>query len=164
MDDQQLNEILVIDRETLMSVVPKINNRPLNIGDYDKIWRLNFRWHDVVQGLNNRLSNCKKRAKNMNFDVDLDLGYLSNLWLDQQGRCVITDKIMSFTSGSLYDKNPLACSIDRIDNDHGYIRGNVRLLTHWANNAKSTWDHDIFESMIASSARKLQLVEHNQKV
>jgi hypothetical protein len=28
------------------------------------------------------------------------------------------------------------------------VRDNVRLLTHWANNAKSTWGDDLFDDMI----------------
>ena len=57
------------------------------------------------------------------------------------------------------DKNPYSCSIDRINNDQGYIPGNIRLLTHWANNAKSTYNHSIFEDMIRSTYNNLHSKE-----
>jgi hypothetical protein len=103
---------------------------------------------DVLFGLNQKIIDSRKRARKMNFQFDIALDDLLELWINQRGRCAKTGVVMRFNSGDLQNKNAYACSVDRIDNDNGYVVGNVRLLTHWANNAKSTWPDDLFETMI----------------
>lgn len=108
-------------------------------------------WSTVVKALNTKLTDTTKRARKMNFSIDINIRYLCTLWIQQQGRCALTGEIMTFESGSLWDKNPTAMGIDRIDNNYGYTQTNTRLLTHWANNTKSTWSEDIFRKMITQS-------------
>jgi hypothetical protein len=43
-----------------------------------------------------------------------------------------------------------------LNSNRGYIKGNVRLLTHWANNAINTWDDQLFEQMVWKTSQKLQ--------
>ena len=108
-------------------------------------------WSSVVRALNAKLIDTVKRSRKMNYPIDLDIRYLCELWLRQQGRCALTGEIMTFESGSLWDKNPFGMGIDRIDNNQGYTKTNTRLLTHWANNAKSTWSEETFQKMITQS-------------
>ena len=103
---------------------------------------------DVLHGLNQKIIDSRKRARNMDFDYDITLSDLLELWIAQQGRCAVTGVVMRFESGDSRNKNAYACSVDRIDNEQGYVVDNVRLLTHWANNAKSTWPDSMFEDMI----------------
>ena len=103
---------------------------------------------NVLCGLNQKIIDSRKRARKMNFDYDITLSDLLELWIQQQGRCAVTGVVMSFESGDLQNKNAYACSVDRRDNEQGYTVDNVRLLTHWANNAKSTWPDYMFEVMI----------------
>jgi hypothetical protein len=105
---------------------------------------------DVLHGLNQKIIDSRKRARNMGFPHNITLSDLLELWIEQRGRCTVTGVVMRFESGDSQNKNAYACSIDRIDNDadRGYVLGNVRLLTHWANNAKSTWPDSMFEDMI----------------
>jgi uncharacterized protein YfiM (DUF2279 family) len=105
---------------------------------------------DVLYGLNQKIIDSRKRARNMGFPHNITLSDLLELWIAQQARCAVTGVVMQFESGDSQNKNAYACSIDRIDNDpdRGYVLGNVRLLTHWANNAKSTWPDSMFEDMI----------------
>jgi len=115
---------------------------------YSKLNRCDPNLTTVLSGLNSKLTDSWKRANRMDFRFDLKLNDLVKLWIKQQGRCVVTGRIMSFETGSPDNKNAYACSIDRINNKRGYVRDNVRLLTHWANNAKSTWGDDLFDDMI----------------
>lgn len=162
MKQQHIDEILKSSKNTLMNLVPVSNykNRPLTSHDYNDtgIVKKNFLWYNVVIGLNSKLSDSKKRAAKMDFDYNLDLLYIAEKWIDQKGCCAITKMPLSFESGTLWDKNHLACSIDRIDNSQGYVKHNVRLVTHWANNAKSTWTEAIFEEMIRTTFRQLEPV------
>jgi hypothetical protein len=154
-----LDTILATNKQELLSLVPKPSRpyAPLTNADYNKtdIFFKNYSWYCVVIGLSGKLGDSKKRAAKMNFDFNLDLTYLVELWLGQKGRCNLTGAVMEFTPGNLKDKNPKSVSVDRIDNEKGYIKGNVRLLTHWANNSKSTWDHEVFETMVKSAATHL---------
>jgi len=106
----------------------------------------------VLSGLNSKLTDSRKRADQMGFGFNITLSHLVELWIQQQGRCTVTGVVLSFETGSLQHKNPRAVSCDRIVNSRGYVRGNVRLLTHWANNAKSTWAETVFETMIEEIA------------
>ena len=131
----------------MLAVLPKATHSHA----YTALFKLDHDWYCTVMGLSENLTNSKKRAAKFNWRCDLDLAYLANLWFEQQGRCALTGMILDYESGSLDNKNPYRTSVDRIDNDLGYVKGNVRLLCHWANNAKSTWDDKLFESFIKST-------------
>jgi hypothetical protein len=103
---------------------------------------------DVLYGLNQKIIDSRKRARKMEFQFDIALDDLLEIWIKQGGRCAVTGVVMRFDSGDLQNKNAYAVSVDRINNEYGYVRDNVRLLTHWANNAKSTWDDHLLETMI----------------
>ena len=83
----------------------------------------------------------------MGFDCDITLIDVVDLWLEQEGKCALTGIELEWQGGTLQDRNPLRASIDRMDNEQGYVKGNLRLVCHWANNAKSTWSDEVFRSM-----------------
>ncbi len=60
---------------------------------------------------------CKTKQK---YEFDLDLDHLKYLWHQQRGRCWYTDKIMSTSKGRLE-----SASLDRVDSNQGYVKGNV---------------------------------------
>ena len=45
--------------------------------------------------------------------------------------------------------------IDRIDNNKGYVKGNIRLLCHWINNAKSTYGDELLDEFVLARAEVL---------
>ena len=51
---------------------------------------------------------------------ELDKSFLFSLWESQEGRCAL--------SGVTLIKNPRTWSIDRIDNDKGYLKSNVQFV------------------------------------
>jgi hypothetical protein len=142
---------LLNNKEKLLSLVP---THP-----YDSNYKVMFEtipaWYQVVMGLSENLTNSKKRAKKFGWKCDLDLPYLAELWINQNGKCSLTGQWLDYASGTPDDKNPYRTSVDRIDNNKGYVKGNVRLLTHWANNAKSTWPDSIFENFVKTSNQVL---------
>lgn len=96
------------------------------------------------------LKDSAKRARNMGWQFDVDRNYLVNLWHEQQGRCAVSGMPMQTQSGTREEKNPYRASLDRVDNNLGYVRGNVRFVCHWVNNAKSTWTDDVFDQFIGA--------------
>jgi len=91
----------------------------------------------------------KKNGRNLPFNITTE--YLYVLYEQQQGKCALSGLPLEFKSGTPSKKNPYGCSIDRIDSDVGYVEGNVRLLTHIVNNAKSTYT----DSLLIEVAKKL---------
>ncbi len=68
---------------------------------------------------------------------DIDYDYLWGLYETQEGRCALTGVPLSHTYGSM-----LAVSVDRIDSNQGYVRGNVQLVCSSANLAKKNYTQD----------------------
>lgn len=87
----------------------------------------------------------------MGFKYNLNLHDLTKLWFEQNGRCAKTGQVLCFETGTAEDKNPFGASIDRVNNSLGYTHGNIRLLAHFINNAKSTYNDEIFDMFIESA-------------
>ncbi len=144
--EDKLTELL--EKESLMvSVLPKGTSATY----YKDMFELDYVWYRTVMGLSENISNSRKRAAKFCWKNNLTIPYLAKLWFKQKGRCALTGIMLEYESGDLQSKNPYRTSVDRIDNNLGYVQGNVRLLTHWANNAKSTWPDETFIKFVKSA-------------
>ena len=130
-----------------MSLVPK----GTHTSNYADIREANWVFYCMVISLSGSLQNARKRAEKFGWGFDLTLAHLVELWIDQGGRCAESDIILDHQKGQSYNKNPRKASVDRVDNNQGYVKGNVRLLTHWNNNAKSTYDDSINDLFISET-------------
>lgn len=87
----------------------------------------------------------KARARDPGHDLDLE--YLRQLWLDQGGRCGLSGLVMDLPRNTLVweerARDPWKPSLDRIDSNQGYLRGNVRYVVMIANLAKSLFDDEV---------------------
>jgi hypothetical protein len=151
--EDRLAEILE-EEYGMMSVLPKGTSAI----HYRDMFDLDFVWYRTVMGLSENISNSRKRAAKFNWDHDLTIPYLAKLWFKQKGRCALTGIMLEYERGDPQSKNPYRTSVDRIDNNRGYVQGNVRLLTHWANNAKSTWPDEIFVKFVNASSKQAKNV------
>ena len=79
-----------------------------------------------------RLISSKTSSKRRNLEHSIDLEYLLYLLNSQSERCAITGIMM------VHKPDPRAASIDRIDSDLGYVRGNIQLVCKVINFAKNT--------------------------
>ncbi len=152
MKSDEVDEILTENNDILLSMVPR---GKITTSSYQRIFKDNYPWYQVTIRLSENVTDSKKRARDNGWGFDLDLLYLCTLWLDQRGRCAITGIHLDCDTGTVKDKNPFRASVDRIDNSKGYVRGNVRLLSHWANNAKSTWNDETFKMFIKGAFSKI---------
>ena len=76
----------------------------------------------------------------------LDLAYLKSLWENQEGKCPITGWTLNLpigTGGFEEPSSPRNASLDRIDQDCGYIEGNVRYVALIVNLARTSCDDDV---------------------
>ncbi len=89
-----------------------------------------------------------KNRPNIKFkEFNLDLEYIKNLWEQQNGICPLTGVKLILPKGTdntdaWIEKNPYNASLDRINNDYGYIQGNVRFISEMANYARNTFSDD----------------------
>jgi hypothetical protein len=100
--------------------------------------------------LGRTLSKTKYSANNVrdiNFDIDID--YVMNLYLEQNGKCALTGWDLEFVRGGVYDNgtNPRAATIDRIWNSSGYVRGNIQLTCWQPNRVKGSLSNKEFIEM-----------------
>jgi hypothetical protein len=89
------------------------------------------------------LSQTKNRAKKSKkvLEFNITLEYIKQLWEEQQGRCALTGIPMVHPlrkdGKNVKEKSLFSGSIDRIDNDKGYIVGNIQFVTMGANYLKN---------------------------
>jgi hypothetical protein len=76
------------------------------------------------------LANAKKRAKKLNLDFNLTL---EDIIIPDE--CPIFKIPFTFVAETSYQDN---CSLDRIDNTKGYIKGNVQVISMKANTMKNS--------------------------
>jgi hypothetical protein len=69
--------------------------------------------------------------------IEVSLDYVYSVGADQDFVCALTGSELEFTRGGQMWLgkwcNPNSCTIDRIDSNKGYIKGNIQLITWKAN-------------------------------
>jgi len=98
------------------------------------------------------INQWKGGAKLRGYPFELDKNYLQELFEKQNGKCAYTGlELVSPTT--LKDRklnvgNPKMISLDRIDSDFGYVKGNVQFVCNWINKGKGNMKHDSFKNVI----------------
>lgn len=92
--------------------------------------------------LYNRFHQAKRRAKDAGREFELTIDFVREMGDRQRWRCALTGLKFDMT-GDPWSR-PFAPSIDRIENDGGYTRDNVRLVLHSMNCALGPWGEDAF--------------------
>lgn len=82
--------------------------------------------------LKKSIVSCRRSDKETNLDVE----FLSALFVEQKGKCALTRVKMEFLSGMGRRANPFKISLDKIVPEIGYKKGNVRFVCLWVNNAR----------------------------
>ena len=107
----------------------------LRNSEYHKTWQKTTDTAYWSQKFNTIQSNCKTRG----LEYDISRAYLQELYNEQNGKCGLTGRDMVMTRKDTRSEERInTCSVDRIDNSKGYIKGNIRLITLQANSAKWT--------------------------
>ncbi len=95
----------------------------------------------------------KRNAKSRNYPFEITVEYLQQLLEQQDYRCAYTGILMLCpkTYNEYHDQmkgNWRLISLDRIDSNLGYVSGNVQFVTVFANKAKGSLGHQIFEEAL----------------
>jgi archaellum component FlaC len=115
-----------IDNETVKYL---LNNRTKQIIDGNREKDL-YRLINIEKWLTN---SARKRARKNNIEINIDADYIRSIWpLDN--KCPIIHDTFIFGKDVVSD---YSATIDRIDNNKGYIKGNVRIIANKANVVKS---------------------------
>jgi len=87
-----------------------------------------------------------KAVRNLEFDIDTD--YVMSLLTQQQGKCALTGWDLEFSRGGSYGygTNPKGCTMDRKNNNRGYVQGNVQLVCWKANRIKGELNDNEFKA------------------
>lgn len=106
-------------------------------------------WYASAKGalsviLNNSKLSAKKRKNKGRIEAgmhDIDINYLIDIWELQEGRCIYSGIPMN------YDNNSYRISIERIENNKGYVKENVVLCCQEFNGL-SNWTEEKIEEML----------------
>jgi hypothetical protein len=91
------------------------------------------------------LRNISKRDKEINITIE----DLKEQWELQKGICVFTGINLIISSYSNINKNPIySASVDRIDNNKGYVKGNIRWVSRAINFMKNAMTDDMVWELI----------------
>lgn len=103
---------------------------------------------DKYSSFRRYLSRAKFSSQQRDLKMDLDLKYLKDLWEKQDGRGGLTEwkleKPLTSHAWNNHTQRPETASLDRIDSNKGYVKGNVRFISFMANMAKDRFtDKDV---------------------
>jgi len=87
-------------------------------------------------------------AKVRNIDVEIDINYIWDLFLKQNRKCSLSGNYLIidnfYRPKKKLNEKTFFASLDRINNDKGYIEGNVRWIVREINFMKWKLDEDKF--------------------
>ena len=121
------------------------------------LWGVGF-WDNILKEakegnlepiLQYKLRKWKKRAKDKNIGFNLTVEYVKDLFEKQQGKCyytgvhlnIVQKKKIGIGKGKMnkitFFHNPNHFSLDRLNSDKGYVKGNVVWCTYLINKCKN---------------------------
>ena len=114
--------------------------------EYHAVWRANNR--DKVNGYTRdkykrtqtdpklfvswMLRMIRQRAKKHGHEFDITNEYLTKMFIKSNGKCALSGLPLTVERN-----NPLIASVDRINSNKGYIKGNLQLVASCVNLAKN---------------------------
>jgi len=103
----------------------------------------------------------KRNAKRRNFiwDEDITIEYLWNLYLQQNKKCAISGLNICFTDKRIncnIDFRFMTASLDRINSNIGYIKGNIQWVHKDINLMKNNFNQEYFINLCE------KIAEHNK--
>jgi len=111
---------------------------------------------EILSFLAGNLRRAENRGKESQ-QIEVDLDYVYNVGASQDFFCALTGDKLEFTRGGQMWLgkwcNPMSCTIDRIDSNKGYIKGNIQLITWEANCLKQHMGNDLFIEFCKKVAR-----------
>lgn len=90
-------------------------------------------------------SSIKGQAIKRDVEFSIDIEYAYSLFELQNGKCKLSGMEIQFAKNKVdYLNGGTTASLDRIDSDLGYIKGNVQWVHKWINRMKSNHSQNVF--------------------
>lgn len=103
-----------------------------------------YKWSGIGELPATMLYTIKQNARAKNRIVDVDLEYLWNLFQNQNGKCALSgQEIYLMKSNTKWGRDSTA-SLDRIDSNGNYTKGNVQWVHKDINRMKTDFSQDRF--------------------
>lgn len=96
-----------------------------------------------------------RTVRNRHKEFDLDLQYLSDLWISQKGKCPYTKLKLILPTWNNTPDIRYRASLDRIDSSKGYIKGNVQFVATPINYLKGTMSDEDTKSYLREIAASI---------
>ena len=94
----------------------------------------------------------KAGAKSRNYPFTISIERLQEILEKQDFKCSYTNMQMlcpkTYNEKREMTSSPYLISLDRIDNEFGYIEGNVHFVCVWTNKAKGSYSHETFKEIL----------------
>ena len=100
---------------------------------------------DEYSPFKSHANKARSRSKARGEKTDLDVQYLKEVWDKQDGICPYTGIKMEISRTSQDEdikKTPIKASLDRIDPNIGYLKGNVEFVCYCVNVMKNDFTKD----------------------
>ena len=132
------------------------SSRAVSCGCHSKDrWNMVGNKNPYFQGIGElsktKYSEVKKQALKRKKEFNVSIEYLWNLYEQQDKKCSLTG--LSITFGRNGHRSETTASLDRINNDKGYIEGNVRWVLKDINMIRGSYDSDYFIKLCNAVAR-----------
>jgi hypothetical protein len=101
---------------------------------------------------------AKKRAAEKGLQRDINFEWAMNQVVANNFKCEVTGIAFFDPAGDGHKIHPFAPSIDRIDPEMGYTKGNCRVVCCAVNVGLNSWGLDVFEKVSASFQRRMKSV------
>jgi hypothetical protein len=128
-------------------------------------WRADYSehavsWKSVAILLCNR---HRSSARSRGIPFDLKSAYIYDLMAETSFCCAVSGIALSKTQRGSGFVDPWSASIDRIENRHGYIPGNVRIVSVTANMAMNQFGYDVLLRLANGVVRSSRAVAQEPK-
>lgn len=97
---------------------------------------------DISWRVNIAYRNARQRSMKFGRPFNITKEYLQELYFEQGCKCPISGRDFVLTLSEEFKTHPDSPSLDRVDNDKGYVQGNVRFVTYQVNTALNQFGED----------------------
>ena len=118
------------------NLIEEANAKLKAIQERKNAWQRDKEWRDVRYTL---VRNSKRRARARGVDHTIRVGDI-----EIPERCPVLGCVLKRNRGKLSKDSP---SLDRVDNSKGYVPGNVRVISFWANTLKDNMTLEQIENL-----------------
>lgn len=98
-----------------------------------------------------KIAEIKRSAKKRGYEFNISKEFLWELYLSQNKKCALTGLDIWF--GRIHFPNETTASLDRIDNDKGYVYGNVRWVLKDINMIRGSYNDEYFIKLCNAVAK-----------